>query len=139
MEHSIATRNDLQLLAELNSQLMEDEGHESPMSVLQLQRRMRSWLTQRYTAVLFWVDGEVVGYALFRPDELGIHLRHFFICRQHRRRGYGRAAMAILLEKHWPNDATVTLDVLYQNQRALSFWRSLGFTDYALTLRRRGS
>ena len=137
MEFRIGGKRDLGLLAELNRQLIEDEGHPNPMSVAELEKRMRAWLVRTYTAVLFLEEADVVGYALYRSDDAGIFLRQFFICRGERRRGRGCAAMQLLLARLWPPGSTVTLEALCSNQAAIGFWRSLGFRDYALTLRRR--
>jgi hypothetical protein len=40
-----ATLNDCSLLAELNHQLIRDEGHRNKMTVPELEQRMRGWLT----------------------------------------------------------------------------------------------
>lgn len=137
MELRTAVERDLPLLAELNRQLIRDEGHSNPMSVEELQSRMRAWLARTYTAVMFLSEGAVVGYALYRTDNAGIFLRQFFIRREKRRRGLGREAMDLLSSRVWPAGATVTLEALRSNQSAIDFWHALGFEDYALTLRRR--
>ena len=136
MEHRIAGKDDLLLLADLNRQLIEDEGHSNPMSVAELENRLRAWLVRTYTAVLFMNDGSVVGYALYRTDNMGIFLRQFFICRDARRKGFGREAMDLLFRRVWPAGALVTLEALSANQAAIDFWRALGFEDYAVTMRR---
>ena len=137
MEYRLAGNNDLFLLAELNQQLIRDEGHPNPMSVAELENRMRAWLVRSYSAVLFMTRGTVVAYALYRGDHAGIFLRQFFVCRDARRKGYGRAAVTLLLERIWPAGATVTLEALVGNRTAIAFWRAVGFDDYAVTLRRR--
>ena len=54
MPYRIATAEDSPMLAELNSQLIRDEGHRNPMTIAQLEERMRGWLTSgEYRAVLF--------------------------------------------------------------------------------------
>ena len=136
MEHRIAGKDDLRLLADLNRQLIEDEGHSNPMSVAELENRLRAWLVRTYTAVLFMNDGSVVGYALYRTDNMGIFLRQFFICRDARRKGFGREAMDLLFRRVWPAGALVTLEALSANRAAIDFWRALGFEDYAVTMRR---
>lgn len=137
MEFRIGGKGDLRLLARLNQQLIQDEGHANPMSVAELEKRMRAWLVRTYTAVLFLDEDTVVGYALYRSDDAGVFLRQFFICRSERRKGRGRAAMEILLEHIWSPGTPVMLEALCTNRAAIEFWRSLGFEDYALTLRRR--
>jgi ribosomal protein S18 acetylase RimI-like enzyme len=106
------------------------------MSIVELEDRLRTWLVRTYTAVLFIKEGSVVGYALYRTDTTGIFLRQFFICRDARRRGFGREAMDLLFRRVWPAGALVTLEALSTNRAAIDFWRALGFEDYALTMRR---
>lgn len=137
MEYRTAGDDDLALLAELNLQLIRDEKHSNPMSVAELEQRMRAWLARAYSAVLFLSEGTVVGYALYRSDDTGIFLRQFLILRHERRKGFGRAAMDLLFRRVWPVGATVTLEALCANQTAIDFWRAMEFDVYALTLRRR--
>jgi len=137
MEYRTAGENDIQLLAGLNRQLIHDEGHPNPMSVSDLENRMRAWLVRAYTAVLFLSEENIVGYALYRTDNAGIFLRQFFICRDERRKGLGRAAVDLLFKHVWPGGAVVSLEALCANHAAIDFWRAVGFEDYALTLRRR--
>jgi predicted acetyltransferase len=137
MDYRTASEGDLPLLAELNQQLIHDEGSPNPAPVTELEYRMRAWLTQAYTAVLFLNDDNVVGYALYRNDDTEIFLRQFFICRSERRKGLGRAAMDLLFGRIWPDGAAVSLEALCANKAAIAFWRAVGFENYALTLRRR--
>lgn len=124
---------DLGLLAEWNHQLIRDEGHRNPMTVPQLAERMQKWLQGEYRAVVFSID-EPVGYGLFKRDEELIYLRQFFVRRDRRRTGIGRAAFSILREQIWPRSIRLTVDVLCQNHAAIAFWRSVGYRDYCLTL-----
>src|SRR3954466_10117725 len=66
-----ATIDDCPLLAELNHQLIRDEGHRNRMTVAELEERMRGWLRSEYRAVLYEDGREVIAYALFReqPEE----------------------------------------------------------------------
>jgi predicted acetyltransferase len=129
-----ATLEDSPVLAELNHQLIQDEGHRNRMTVSELEQRMRGWLSAEYRAVLFEEAGEVVAYALFReqPDE--IYLRQFFVVEARRRQGIGRQAVQILRSQIWPTTKRLTVDVLVSNQKAVDFWRAVGYHDYALTL-----
>ena len=130
-----ATAEDLPLLAELNHQLIRDQGSANPMSVPELEGRMRGWLAAEYRAVLFEIGSRPVAYAVFRPAEGGIHLRQFFVVRGLRRRGIGRRAIAAFRERFVPHGAALTLEVLVHNAVGIAFWRSLGFEDHALSLR----
>lgn len=129
-----ATVDDCPLLAELNHQLIRDEGHRNPMTVSELEQRMRGWLAGEYRAVIYEDAGEVVAYALFReqPDE--IYLRQLFVVRHRRSQGIGRRAVEILRSQIWPKNKRLTVEVLVANQRGANFWRSVGYVDYALSL-----
>ena len=129
-----ATLNDCALLAELNHQLIRDEGHRNPMTVPELEQRMQSWLATEYTAVLFENDGAVVAYAVYARQPEKIYLRQLFVVRNRRRQGIGRQAMEILRSKIWPKDKRLTVEVLVGNAAAVAFWRAVGYRDYSLML-----
>jgi predicted acetyltransferase len=136
MTFRFANPNDVHVpvLARLNKQLIDDEQHRNPMTVAELEARMRDWLAHEYQAVLFEHDRETVGYALFRQAAEYVYLRQFLVCRKHRRRGIGREAMAWLWQNAWSDTPRVRLDVLVGNAAAIAFWRSVGFRDYCLTM-----
>src|ERR1043166_4739748 len=97
MRWRIATAKDSKLRAEMNRQLIADEGHRNPMSADELELRIHRWLTSsEYQAVLFEQRGSAVAYALFRENKTGrTHLRQFFVARPLRRRGLGREAFEL--------------------------------------------
>ena len=142
MQYRPATLDDCRLLAELNAQLIRDEEHRNPMTVDQLAERMRSWLAGEYRAVLFAAEQggespqEPLGYALFRDEPDHVYLRQFFVRREARRQGIGRAAIEHLVRNEWPAHKRIRLDVLVGNTAAIAFWRSVGFSDYCLTMER---
>jgi GNAT superfamily N-acetyltransferase len=130
-----ALPSDVALLAQMNADLIRDEGHSNPMTAEQLEERMREWLAGEYSAILFEQDHQVVAYALYRDNEgRGIYLRQFFVLGALRRRGLGRQAIAILKTDILEKGTRIAVDVLTRNSRALSFWHAVGFTDYAVTL-----
>jgi ribosomal protein S18 acetylase RimI-like enzyme len=131
--YRIATQADVPLLAELNHQLIRDEGHRNPMTVPELAHRMSKWIQAEYIAILF-EENEIVAYALYRNSGDSTHLRQLFVHRAHRRKGIGRRAMNTLFQEIWPKDQRITVDVLTHNSAALGFWRAVGFSDYSLTL-----
>jgi len=139
MNFRFATLADTELLANLNHQLIQDEGHRNRMTVPELQRRMIEWLSSEYQAVLFEDATESVAYALFRgkPDE--VYLRQLFVVRGRRRQGIGRKAVEILRSQIWPKHKRLTVDVLVTNQSAIAFWRAVGYVDYCLTLEIQGT
>lgn len=85
-----ATLDDSAQLAELNHQLLRDEGHRNKMTVPELEQRMRDWLASEYVAILFEHDGLVVAHALYREQPEEIYLRQLFVVRNRRREGIGR-------------------------------------------------
>ncbi len=129
-----ATLDDCPSLAELNHQLIRDEGHRNRMTVSELEQRMRGWLSGEYRAVVYGDGGDVVAYALYREQPEEIYLRQLFVVRHRRRQGIGRRAVEILRTKVWPRGKRLTVNVLVANQSGIAFWRSVGYTDYALSL-----
>jgi predicted acetyltransferase len=129
-----ATSNDCALLAELNHQLIRNEGHRNRMTVPELEQRMKGWLASEYVAVLFENDGEALAYALFREQSEEIYLRQLFVVRHRRRQGLGRAAFETLRTKIWPGSKRLTVDALTHNHAAIAFWRAVGYQDYSLKL-----
>lgn len=135
LEHYQATTGDLPLLAKLNQQLIEDEGHRNPMTLTELETRMRNWLESGvYEAWLFKRDGIVVAYALLRPEREYVYLRQFFVSREARRMGNGRLTIQQLRNQILPAHKHLRLEVLVTNHRARAFWTAVGFTEYAVTM-----
>ena len=134
MTFRAATLDDCPQLAELNHQLIRDEGHRNAMTVPELEQRMRGWLSGEYRAVIYEDAGAFVAYALFREQPEEIYLRQLFVVRHRRSKGIGRQAVKILRSQIWPKTKRLTVEVLVTNKRAVRFWRSVGYTDYALSL-----
>ena len=136
--HREATLDDCAALAEMNHQLIGDEGHRNPMTVPELAERMRGWLSERsHRAILFDEDRGPVAYALFRTEpDASIYLRQFFVSRARRRQGIGFQAIAILFREVFPVDARVALEVLAHNEAGARFWASVGFRRYSICLER---
>lgn len=134
---------DCALLARMNKHLIEDERGRNPMTVEQLERRMSRWLARgEYQVELIETD-RPVGYIVYRtgpdeffPEQKVVYLRQFFIARECRRKGLGRAAIMLWMEDRVSEGSRVILEVLSRNRAGLEFWRSLGFSDYAYVLLR---
>ncbi|HLX68706.1 MAG TPA: GNAT family N-acetyltransferase [Verrucomicrobiae bacterium] len=129
-----ATLDDCPRLAELNHQLIRDEGHRNKMTVPELEQRMRGWLQSDYSAIIFEEGGELVAYALYREQPEELYLRQLFVVQKRRRQGIGRAAMEILRAQIWPKNKRLTVEVLVRNNAAVTFWRAVGYQDYSLML-----
>lgn len=128
------TLNDCALLAELNHQLIRDEGHRNKMTVSELEQRLRGWLQSEYAAILFEENGETVAYALYREQPEELYLRQLFVVRNRRRGGIGRQVIEILRSQIWPKGKRLTVEVLVSNTGAVAFWRAIGYKDYSLAL-----
>lgn len=129
-----ATESDAPDLAALNLQLMEDEQHPYMLPLEELRARMVRWIAGEYRVLVFRNAGRVCGYAVWRPEERGTYLRHFFICRDQRRLGLGRAIIGRLRQEHFPKDQPLHLEAAIWNKDAIAFWRAIGFRDFGLTL-----
>lgn len=127
------TEADLDLLALLNKQLIEDEKHDNKMDVEQLKARMRLFISIDYRAYIIKKGQDVVGYALVDITRKPLYLRQFFICREFRRQGYGTAAFNKLMETL--GASAIDIEVLSWNERGRSFWKSLGFCERSIYMR----
>jgi len=134
MKYRFGTESDLDFLAEWNYQLISDEGHRNSMSMCQLRERMNGWVESEYKVVIFSNASGPVSYTLYRENDQNIYLRQLFVKRECRRQGIGREAIGILREQIWPPDKRLTTEVLTANAPAIAFWRSVGYSDYCLTL-----
>ncbi|HMK47940.1 MAG TPA: GNAT family N-acetyltransferase [Methanocella sp.] len=130
----ICKYEDIERLARLNQQLIEDEGYDRSgrISLEGLKDRMSEFIHSGYTAYIFEEGGEVVGYALINRRSDPVRLRQFFICRDRRRQGYGHRAFQELLKQ--AGLTTVDLDVLAWNKVGIEFWKSLGFETRSICM-----
>ncbi len=132
----IASLDDLPALAQMNGQLITDEGHRNTMDGDQLTQRMREFLAGEYRALIARHAGAPAGYALARPEASYVYLRQLFVARPFRRQGLGRLLVSSLAA-HFPGwHPRLRIDVLSQNEDAIRFWRRLGFADYCITMER---
>lgn len=135
MQFRFANAADADVLAPLNAQLIRDEGHRNPMTVVQLAERMSQWLASgEYEALLFEETSVIVGYALFRREPEYVYLRQLFVRSEFRRRGIGREALSWLWRNAWQDVERLRIDVLSGNTVGQAFWRSIGFHDYCITM-----
>lgn len=128
-----AKGSELYLLVQLNRQLDEDEPHPYPLPLSALSERMARWIRNgEYDVLLFRSGDQLIGYAVWRAEEFGTYLRHFFICRDRRRQGWGRAAMQLLCRDVFPKDRPVNIDATVGNKAGIAFWHAIGFRDFSL-------
>lgn len=129
-----ASDADVPLLADWNQRLIREEGHRNSMTLEQLQDRMKKWLqTGEYQAAIF-SDTKPVAYSLYKKEETLIYIRQFYVRSDHRRKGVGSAAVALLRSQIWPAGVRLTVEVLCNNTAGVAFWRSVGYKDYCLAL-----
>lgn len=129
----VCTDDDLDMLAVLNKQLIEDEMHDNKMNVEQLRERMKGFIHTDYKAYIFEDGSRTIGYALVDHSRKPLYLRQFFICRDVRRKGYGRVALNKLLE--FIDADVIDLEVLSWNTGGIGFWRAMGFKDRSIYMR----
>ena len=122
-------------LALLNKRLIEDERSDNPMCVAELESRMLGFLRGEYHAYFFSEDGETVGYALVRHTATPLYLRQFSIDRDFRRRHYGQTAFRLLMERLQAD--VIDIDVLPWNEAGRLFWKSCGFQETCVSMRRK--
>ncbi len=134
MHYRFASPEDSDQLAQMNLQLIADEGHRNPMGMQQLTERMTGWLKGEYQAVLFEEDNSPVGYALFRHEPEYVYLRQLFVAPERRRQGIARSALSWLWENAWQPASRLRIDVLVGNTAGQAFWHSAGFTEYCITM-----
>jgi predicted acetyltransferase len=130
---SLCKNEDTDLLARMNKQLIEDEKHDNKMNIEQLKERMNNFIISDYNAYFFKHRDSIVGYALVNVNKNPLYLRQFFICREFRRKGYGKLAFENLI-KLLKTD-TVDIEVMVWNEVGRCFWKSLGFEERSMYMR----
>ena len=133
MEIKKCTLDDVSLLAVLNKQLIEDEQSNNPMTLKELEERMRGFLRSEYKAYFFRDEGAVVGYALVKHRCTPLYLRQFLIAREYRQKHYGTEAFHALLE--YLGVEQMDIEVLPWNERGMRFWESCGFKEISRYMR----
>ena len=134
MEFRFASADDAFALGRLNADLIRDERHRNPMTMVELEDRMRDWLEGAYEATVCESDGALVGYALYRCESDHVYLRQLFVREEDRRRGIATALLQWLWSNAWTNVERARVEVLLDNSAGLTFWRTAGFRDYCITL-----
>lgn len=64
------TIDDCEYLAELNKELIHAEGSDNPITIRELEQRMKDFLQTFYEAYFFIERDRVVGYALIKKGEV---------------------------------------------------------------------
>ena len=128
---------DIEILANLNRKLIQDEGSENRMSDAELKSRMVKWIkTEEYKA--FFINcraSTVIGYILWKEEEKEVYLRQMYVHPESRRSGIGRSAVKEFMRRI-PSNKPCRLDALSSNLTALNFWKACGFVEYAVIFRK---
>ena len=133
MQIRMCSAGDCARLAEMNKRLIDDEKSDNPMSVGELEDRMKGFLNNDHSAYFFLEDGQVIGYALVRNSADPVYLRQFFIDRDHRKQRCGTRAFQLLVEHLGVKK--LELEVLPWNEAGRSFRKSCGFKEISITMR----
>lgn len=133
-KYRFAAQKDVYWLAEMNQQLIQDEKHKNKMTLPELEKRMSDFLSNEYTAVIVSVDGDDIGYVLYRQDPEWVYLRQLFVKMEMRRKGMGRTFMEWLKSNPWKEFKIIRVEVLFSNPDAMDFWRAIDFEDYCITM-----
>jgi len=127
------TLKDVNQLALLNKQLIDDEKSDNPMNIKELEERMISFLTSSYDAYFFVIEENIIGYALVKNTCTPLYLRQFLIDRNYRKKHYGTKAFNALME--YLNVDSIDIEVLSWNERGILFWESCGFQEISKYMR----
>ena len=119
--------DDCEYLADLNKELIHAEGSDNPMTIKEVEQRMKDFLQTFYEAYFFIERDRVVGYALIKMDCEPLYLRQFLIIQEYRRRHYGEQAFQMLLS--CLKTDSVDIEVLSNNDQGVKFWEKMGFVE----------
>ncbi len=129
-----ATREDVPVLAQMNWQLIRDEGSDNPMTVDQLAERMTGFLATTYDVWLIQPAQQAIGYILIDMGRTPCYLRQLYITAPYRRRGYGRASFVALCDEL--GNLPLEVEAFVWNTPAVAFWQSVGFVPRVIQMRR---
>lgn len=131
-----ASHNDAHQLAQWSYALAQEEGIRTTLTARQHEAQLGEWIASAQCVVHVIERGHAaVGFVIWGshgPRE--VFVREFFVARDARRQGIGRAAVSLMRSNVWPREARVSLRVLIGSAAYLSFWRACGFSDFSITL-----
>lgn len=139
MDYRFAELADVPSLAEASMQFLIDTGAPVRPHPAELEKLWTERLGTEDRAVIFDVDGRPAAYALYRPEGDVIRLEQFWVRREKRGRGIGRSAFLLLREEILAPGLRIQVEAPSGSTGAIAFFRSMGFTDHAVTLQARTS
>ncbi len=129
----IGEHDDLLALAQMNKFLIEDEQADVDLTIDELKDRMKDFIVTDYTAYVFYENKNILGYALVALKEDPVYLKHFFINRAFRRKGFGTKAFKELMK--YLKLTAIDIEVFDWNEIGMQFWNSLGFEPRYIRMR----
>ena len=117
----------------MNKQLIDDEKCDNPMTIKELEERMRNFLNTDYEAYFFVLGDTIIGYALVKNVCTPLYLRQFLIDRQYRKQHYGTDAFNVLID--YVNVSSIDIEVLSWNEIGNCFWENCGFKEISRYMR----
>jgi len=133
----VASADDLDLLALMNAELLEYELGSSP-PVERLRAQLESFFAQGAKATILTICGMPVGYAVHTEGPELLFLQHFLIRSRWRGMGLGTTFLNYL-EAGVSKPKAIQVEALLSNGKGLAFWRSRGFGDFYMGLRKNPS
>ena len=107
----------------------------------ELEARFSGWLGSEWQVVLLEYGEVVIGYGIYRlqpdsyfPERTVVYVRQYFIRREYRGQGLGRAGFELMVEELFPSPCRILLEALASNPSGLAFWQHLGFHPYSIAL-----
>ena len=111
-------------LAVLDQKLLFEVENESDKSLVQLDIRMKSWLSDEYQAVGVLDSGLVVGFCLFKILDDAISIEKIYVIEDERRKGIATALIAEIKSKELTK--RIRLNVASKHNAGKKFFKKVG-------------
>lgn len=132
----ITSEEEIVVTADMTRKLFEDEPSNKHPSKEEFEDRIRNNMNNGCVVYHFMEEDKILGYAMINMERTPYYLIDFFTDREYRRTGVGKTAFQMLLKEL--DTETLDLDVFCWNTRGREFWKSLGFEEMAIIMRRQG-
>jgi len=134
MELQKAVIENCDKLVEMNNQLVIDEQFDVILPQDKMIERMKDFIQGSvYNCYLMVHDNVVCGYCLVDKTKTPLYLRHLFVKKEHRRKGFGKQSIQMLLALY--KTASIDIEVMAWNANAIKFYESIGFTPRFIGMR----
>lgn len=134
MELQKAVIEDCDELVKMNTQLIIDEQFDVILPQDKMIERMKDFIQGSvYDCYLMVHDNVVCGYCLADKTKTPLYLRHLFVKKEHRRKGFGKQAIQMLLQMY--KTGSLDIEVMAWNANAIKFYESIGFTPRFIGMR----